>query len=88
MKRTRHKRSPSPRRRALELIAAHPNGCTEFVLAAENIPANVLIELVRNGLVVARNERIDDEADAIETTRVRISETGMRVLAARTVVES
>ena len=60
MKRTRHKRPPSPRRRALELIAAHPDGCTEAVLAAENMPAEVLIELVRSGLVVARNECIDD----------------------------
>jgi hypothetical protein len=54
MKRT-HKRSPSPQRRALEVIAAHPEGCTNAFLAAENIPADVLIELVRSGLVVARN---------------------------------
>jgi len=39
MKRTRHKRTPSVRRRALEFIAAHP-GCTEALLAAENIPAD------------------------------------------------
>ena len=45
MKRTRHKRVPSPRRRALEFIAAHPDGCTEALLAAENIPADILIEL-------------------------------------------
>jgi hypothetical protein len=32
-------------RRALELIAAHPDGCTEAVLAAENISADALIEL-------------------------------------------
>ena len=84
MKRTRHKRPPSPRRRALELIAAHPDGCTEAVLAAENIPAEVLIELVRSGLVVARNECIDDEEGPVETTRVWINEAGMQVLAART----
>jgi hypothetical protein len=84
MKRTRHKRSPSPRRRALELIAAYPHGCTEAVLASENISADVLIELVRSGLVVARNECIDDEEGHVETTRVCINEAGMRVLAART----
>ena len=39
MKRTRHKRTPSVRRRALEFIAAHP-GCAEALLAAENIPAD------------------------------------------------
>lgn len=86
MKRTRHKRFPSLRRRALELIALRPEGCTEAVLAAENIPAAVLIELVRSGLVVARKERIEDEG--VETTRVWINATGMRVLAARLVVRS
>ena len=83
MKRTRHKRSPSPRRRALELIAAHPDGCTEAVLAAENIPADVLIELVRSGLVVARNERIDDEDGAVETARMWITDAGKRLFVAR-----
>ena len=83
MKRTRHKRIPSVRRRALEIIAAHP-ACTEALLAAENIPADLLIELVRGGLVAARNERIDDEDGAIEVTRVWITEAGERVLAART----
>jgi hypothetical protein len=29
----------------LNLIAAHPDGCTEAFLASENIPAEVLIEL-------------------------------------------
>ncbi len=65
MKRTRHKRYPSPRRRALELIPAHPEGCTEAVLAAENIPADVLIELVQSGLVIARNEYRDESSVAL-----------------------
>ena len=78
MKRTRHKRVPSPRRRALEFIAAHPDGCTEALLAAENIPADILIELVHSGLVIARNERFDDEDGAVDTTRVWISMAGER----------
>ena len=83
MKRTRHKRTPSVRRRALEFIAAHPDGCTEALLAAENIPADILIELVQSGLVIARNECLEDEDGAVETTRVWITEAGKRVLAAR-----
>ena len=78
MKRTRHKRVPSPRRRALEFIAAHPDGCTEALLAAENIPADILIELVQSGLVIARNECLEDEDGAVETTRVWITEAGER----------
>jgi hypothetical protein len=69
-------RSPSPLRRVLEQIAAHPEGCTEAVLAAENVPADVLIELVQSGLVIARNEYRDDEEGAVEVTRVWITEAG------------
>ena len=53
-------------------------------VAGESIPADLLIELVRGGLVAARSERIDDEDGAIEVTRVWITEAGERVLAART----
>jgi hypothetical protein len=42
----------------LEVIAAHPSGCTE-ALAADNIPADVLIE--PSGLALARVESVLDE---------------------------
>jgi hypothetical protein len=83
MKRTRHKRSPSARRRALEVVAAHPEGCTEAVLASANVLADVLIELVQSGLVTARNERLEDEDGTVEVTRVWITEAGKRVFVAR-----
>ena len=81
MRRTRHKRTPSVRRCALEFIAAHPG--TEALLAAENIPADVLVELVQSGLVIARIERLDDEDGAVEVTCTWITAAGERVLAAR-----
>jgi hypothetical protein len=84
MKRTRHRRVPSDRRRALQIIAANFNGCTEAMLAAHDIPAEVLIELVRGGLVVARSEHINEEDSFFEVTRVWITEAGERLLAART----
>ena len=40
------------------------------MLAAENIPADDLIELVRGDLAVAGNERLEDEDGAVEVTRV------------------
>jgi hypothetical protein len=87
VKRSRRKhtpqRTPDVRRRALEIIAAHPDGCTEAILAAENIPADLLIELVRGGLVIARGELLDDEDGAVEVTLVWITAAGERVLAAR-----
>ena len=82
MKRPSRKTTPTARLRALELLAAHPNGCTEAMLAAENIPADVLIELVRSGLAVARNERLEDEDGVAEVTRVWITEAGELVRAA------
>ena len=52
-------------------------------LAAQNIPADVLIELVSSGLAVARNQLIDDDDGAVEVTLVWITAAGERVLAAR-----
>jgi hypothetical protein len=83
LNRHRRKRVLSVRHRALELIAAHPDGCTEAILASQNIPADVLIELVRSGLATARIEHVDDEDGVFDVTKLWITEAGMRVLAAR-----
>jgi hypothetical protein len=83
MKRTRHKRVPSVRRRALQIIAANPDGCTEAMLAALDISADVLIELVRGGLVIARRETVVEEDSVDEVTKVWITEAGKQVLVAR-----
>jgi hypothetical protein len=53
LNRHRRKRVLHVRHRALDLIAAHPDGCTEAVLAAD-----VLIELVRSGLATRRPLRL------------------------------
>ena len=92
MKQTRRKLTNSLRNRALEIIAAHPNGCTEAMLAADNIPADVLIELVTSGLVLARVQSVSplvtsglvlarvqsvfDEHGFLEVTTLWISEAG------------
>jgi hypothetical protein len=78
------RRSPQPaRHRALEIIAAHPGVCTEAILASQNIPADVLIALVRCGLATTRIERINEEDGVLEVTRLWITDAGMPVLAAR-----
>jgi hypothetical protein len=83
MKRPRSKSAANVRRRALEIVAAHPNGCTEAMLVAYNIPADVLIALVQSGLVTARVERVDEEDGFLEVTTLRITAAGEVVLAAR-----
>jgi hypothetical protein len=47
------------------------------------LATDVLIELVQSGLATARIERIDEEDGVFEVTKTWITETGMRVLAAR-----
>jgi hypothetical protein len=50
---------PKPdRRRALELLAASPDGCTEALMFANGFTAELLIELVRAGLASAHAERM------------------------------
>ena len=49
---------------------------------AENIPADLLIEMARGGLVMARSELLDD-VGAVEATTLWITAAGERVLAAR-----
>ncbi len=76
MKRPRSKSAANVRHRALEIVAAHPNGCTEAMLVADNIPADVLIALVQSGLVTARVERVDEEDGFLEVTTLRITAAG------------
>jgi hypothetical protein len=78
----RHRRGPKPdRRRALELLAASPDGCTEALMFANGFTAELLIELVRAGLASAHAERAVTDGKMTEVARVKISETGWRTLA-------
>jgi hypothetical protein len=58
------KHRPKPeRRRALELLAASPDGCTEALLLANDFAIEMLLDLLRAGLVSASPERmmVDDK---------------------------
>jgi hypothetical protein len=49
---------PTPNRkrhRALELLAASPNGATEAILVAHGLSIDLLVELVRAGLATRTN---------------------------------
>jgi hypothetical protein len=45
-------------RRALELLAASPDGCTHALLLANGFTAQMLIELIRTELATAQPERM------------------------------
>jgi hypothetical protein len=83
MKPPRRKAATNARHLALEIIAAHPNGCTEGTLTAHNIPADVLMGLVQSGLVMSRVEHVDEEDGILEVTTLWITSAGEVVLAAR-----
>jgi hypothetical protein len=75
------RRGPKPdRRRALELLAAAPDGCTEALMFANGFTAELLIELVRAGLASAHAERMVAGGKMMEVARVKISEAGWQAL--------
>jgi hypothetical protein len=70
---------PKPdRRRALELLAASADGCTEALMFANGFTAELLLELVRAGLASAHAERVVADGRMMEVTRVKISEADGR----------
>ena len=78
----RRRRGPKPdRRRALELLAASPEGCTEALMFANGFTAELLIELVRAGLASAHAKRMVADGKMTEVARMKLSEAGWQALA-------
>jgi hypothetical protein len=80
---SRKRRPPATRRRALELLAVSPDGCTEAIMVAHGFAANMLADLIRDGLATAGTERVVAGGRSIEVARVRVTDTGRRVLVGR-----
>ena len=67
-----HRRCFSPKPdplRALEFLAAAPDGCTEALMFANGFTAELLIELVCGGLASAHAERMLASGRPMEVTR-------------------
>ena len=76
---SRRMRGPKPeRRRALELLAASPDGCSEAIMLAHGFTVDFLVELIRTGMATTRTERVIASGRAMEVARVRITEIGRR----------
>ena len=77
----RRQRTPKPdRRRALELLASCPDGCTEAVMLTHGFTTAQMVELVRAGLASVSAERVVAGRTTVEIARVRITEAGRRWL--------
>ena len=80
----RRRRGPKPdRRRALELLASSPDGCSEAVMLARGFTVEQMVELVHAGLATTNAERGAMGARTIEVARVRITEAGRSALSKR-----
>ena len=75
------KRGPKhDRRRALELLASGPDGCTEALMVAIGFTIELLLELLRTGLATAHSERRIVDGKMTEVARMGITDEGRRLL--------
>jgi hypothetical protein len=79
--RSRKRSPPATRRRALELLEASIDGCTEAIMLAYGFKTELLVELVNAGFATASIERMVAGGRRIEVTRMRITGAGRRALA-------
>ena len=78
---SRRRRGPKPeRRRALELLAASPDGCSEAIMLAHGFTVDFLVDLIRTGMATTRTERVVAGGKTIEVARVRITDLGRRTV--------
>src|SRR5262249_5523543 len=55
---SRRRRGPKPeRRRALELLAASPDGCSEAIMLAHGFTVDFLVDLIRTGMATTDRAR-------------------------------
>jgi hypothetical protein len=77
----RSRRIPKPdRRRALELLAASPNGCTEALMLAQGFSPELLLDLVYGRLATVSPEQMIVGNKQFEIARVRITEAERKMV--------
>ena len=65
---SRRRRGPKPeRRRALELLAASADGCSEAIMLAHGFSVDFLMDLIRTGMATTRTERVVAGGRAMES---------------------
>ena len=77
---------PSPgrqRRRALKLLAASAEGCTEAIMLAHGFTSERLVHLVQAELATATAERMRTGNRTIEVIRMKITDAGRQALGER-----
>src|SRR5260221_13555359 len=77
---SRRRSPPATRRRALELLASSPAGCSEAVLRAHGFAVDQVVAVVRAGLAAAGIERVVAGGRPIEGAPVGVTDRGPRTL--------
>jgi hypothetical protein len=80
---SRRRSPPATRRRALELLAASRDGCTERVMMVHGFSVDILADMVRAKLAAAKIERVMAGGRPTEVVGVRITDAGWRTLSKR-----
>jgi hypothetical protein len=68
-------------RRALQVLAASPDGYTEAIMLAHGFKPSLLVDLIRDGLATAKPEREIAGRRTVEVARMRITDAGRQGLA-------
>jgi len=67
-------------RRALELLSGSADGLTQALLMAHGVAAELIAQLILDGLVGAEAERMMAGGKLIEVRRIRITDAGRRAI--------
>jgi hypothetical protein len=76
----RKRNAPATRRRALELLAASRDGCTEAIMLAHGFSIDMMVELVNAGLATVTAQHIVAGRNKHEVATLRITEAGRRMV--------
>jgi hypothetical protein len=68
-------------RRILAMLAEGADGCTDAHLVGQGCDFDLMARLVRDRLATATPERAFTAGNAVEVTRMRITDAGRRALA-------
>jgi hypothetical protein len=68
-------------RRALEILAGSPHGCTEGTLRAHGFTVGLLARIVRAGFATANPEIVEAGGRTLSMLRLTITDAGRRALA-------
>ena len=68
-------------RRALQVLATSPDGCTEAIMLAHGFKLALLVALISDGLATAQAERVMAGRRTVDVVCMRITNAGRQAIA-------